>query len=209
MHDRLSIYRDESQEWRWRRISDNGNILAVSGEGYSRRIDCDRIAIRVNAQPYIVEVSGEVIGEIGVAHSVLALDDGSAFVGSPEEARAAGFDPIGTATFGAEPDEPQQESRSVPIAVYIGEALSSGGALWTLGITSRNETQVWGLEYAGRMTHMCYDTNHAPPAEAVVKVRERGFDWWYFDVGRELRVKMDDLEAAFKLLGLLDETPAS
>jgi uncharacterized protein YegP (UPF0339 family) len=111
MHDRLSIYRDSQNEWRWRRIALNGNIIAESGEGYSRRIDCDRIALRVNAQPYIVEVEGEVVVEIdvdqeekfsGITRPITELADGSAFAGTVEEAIAAGLEPrgIGTAELG-------------------------------------------------------------------------------------------------------------
>jgi len=30
-------YQDRANEWRWRLVHDNGNIIADSGEGYSRK----------------------------------------------------------------------------------------------------------------------------------------------------------------------------
>ncbi len=35
----IEVYRDAASEWRWRFVS-NGRIMADSGQGYSRRIDC-------------------------------------------------------------------------------------------------------------------------------------------------------------------------
>lgn len=37
---KIVMYRDTAGEWRWRAVAANGNILADSGEGYKRRIDC-------------------------------------------------------------------------------------------------------------------------------------------------------------------------
>ena len=55
--DRLEFYRETSPvnfgdtrlklDWRWRYVAANGNILAVSSEGYRRRIDAVRPAARV------------------------------------------------------------------------------------------------------------------------------------------------------------------
>lgn len=36
----LTFFKDEGGEWRWRMTAPNGEIVADSGEGYSRRIDC-------------------------------------------------------------------------------------------------------------------------------------------------------------------------
>jgi amphi-Trp domain-containing protein len=33
----FEVYRDRADEWRWRLVHDNGNIVADSGEGYARR----------------------------------------------------------------------------------------------------------------------------------------------------------------------------
>jgi uncharacterized protein YegP (UPF0339 family) len=37
---RLTVYRDDAGEFRWRLRAQNGKIIADSSEGYSRRIDC-------------------------------------------------------------------------------------------------------------------------------------------------------------------------
>jgi uncharacterized protein YegP (UPF0339 family) len=42
--DRVEIISDAKLEWRWRAISNNGNIVAVSGEGYKNYGDCREIA---------------------------------------------------------------------------------------------------------------------------------------------------------------------
>lgn len=98
------------------------------------------------------------------------------------------------------------EPRSVPIRVYAGEQPVTLPELWRLGTAWRWGRDVWGLEYAGRMTHMCYDVRYAPVIGAIEKARVTG--WWYFDVGNELRVKVEDLEAGFEALGLLDKDRA-
>ena len=34
------IYRDRANQWRWQLVSNNGKIIADSGEGYHNRADC-------------------------------------------------------------------------------------------------------------------------------------------------------------------------
>lgn len=34
---RFEVFRDTDEEWRWRLVHDNGNIIATSGEGYTRK----------------------------------------------------------------------------------------------------------------------------------------------------------------------------
>ena len=36
----FELYADRVDEWRWRLVHDNGNILADSGEGYSSKQKC-------------------------------------------------------------------------------------------------------------------------------------------------------------------------
>lgn len=36
----FSVYRDEAREWRWRLKHANGEIMAASGEGYTRKASC-------------------------------------------------------------------------------------------------------------------------------------------------------------------------
>lgn len=42
---RFEVYEDNSHEFRWRLIVDNGKIVADSGEGYIRREDAHRAAL--------------------------------------------------------------------------------------------------------------------------------------------------------------------
>jgi uncharacterized protein len=41
MVDYFQIYQDQKSEWRWRFVSDNGRIIAVSSEAYSSRVNCE------------------------------------------------------------------------------------------------------------------------------------------------------------------------
>lgn len=34
------LYKDAKNEWRWRLLSRNGNLIADSGEGYANALDC-------------------------------------------------------------------------------------------------------------------------------------------------------------------------
>lgn len=36
------IYRDNRNEWRWTYEASNGKTIAVSSEGYVRKVDCER-----------------------------------------------------------------------------------------------------------------------------------------------------------------------
>lgn len=57
MTDRIELYRTRSLirrhgGWRWRYVAENGNILADSGQGYSRRIDALRGAEAVTGRTF-------------------------------------------------------------------------------------------------------------------------------------------------------------
>ena len=43
----LRLFQDRKKDWRWSLIARNGKIVATSGEGYRRRIDCDTIAMKL------------------------------------------------------------------------------------------------------------------------------------------------------------------
>lgn len=45
--DRVRIYRDQANEWRWQARARNGEIVAVSGEGYKHHSDCYGAVIRM------------------------------------------------------------------------------------------------------------------------------------------------------------------
>ncbi|MDD5358805.1 MAG: DUF1508 domain-containing protein [Sulfurovaceae bacterium] len=40
MNDKWEFYKDAKGEWRWRRISPNGNIVGASSQGYVNKSDC-------------------------------------------------------------------------------------------------------------------------------------------------------------------------
>lgn len=40
MNDKWEFYKDAKGEWRWRRISPNGNIIGASSQGYVNKSDC-------------------------------------------------------------------------------------------------------------------------------------------------------------------------
>jgi uncharacterized protein YegP (UPF0339 family) len=44
--DRVEVYRDDAGEWRWRKVAANGEIIATSGEGYTRKWSARRAARR-------------------------------------------------------------------------------------------------------------------------------------------------------------------
>jgi uncharacterized protein YegP (UPF0339 family) len=46
--DKVEYYKDSSGDWRWRRQSENGKIVAVSGEGYENFDDCEKQATGIN-----------------------------------------------------------------------------------------------------------------------------------------------------------------
>jgi uncharacterized protein YegP (UPF0339 family) len=51
MSDKTVIYQDKAGEWRWKRIAGNGEIIADSGEGYTRLSDAERAASRAFLAP--------------------------------------------------------------------------------------------------------------------------------------------------------------
>lgn len=56
MSDKVTIFKDAADMWRWRRVAPNGRIVADGSEGYNNRSDCEDQARQVNAQPYSLEV---------------------------------------------------------------------------------------------------------------------------------------------------------
>jgi len=46
--DKVEVFKDEACEWRWRRRSENGRVVATSGEGYKNHSDALSIARDVN-----------------------------------------------------------------------------------------------------------------------------------------------------------------
>jgi len=38
--DTWEVYKDASNEWRWRRTASNGRIVGASSQGYANKSDC-------------------------------------------------------------------------------------------------------------------------------------------------------------------------
>jgi len=38
----FEVYQDRGDEWRWRLVHDNGNVMADGGEGYASRQKCEQ-----------------------------------------------------------------------------------------------------------------------------------------------------------------------
>jgi uncharacterized protein YegP (UPF0339 family) len=53
----FELYQDRSDDWRWRLVHDNGNIIADSGEGYASRQKCEQglDSVRRNAPDAPIE----------------------------------------------------------------------------------------------------------------------------------------------------------
>lgn len=51
MTDKTIVYQDNAGEWRWRRVAPNGEIIADSGESYTRMADAERAASRAFMGP--------------------------------------------------------------------------------------------------------------------------------------------------------------
>jgi len=47
MSDRTEVYQDKAGEWRGKRVAGNGEIIADSSEGYTRKFDALMAARRV------------------------------------------------------------------------------------------------------------------------------------------------------------------
>lgn len=55
---RAELYEDSAGEWRWRLVSQNGNIVATSGEGYKNKFEARErlIDVTTNGVPLIEEL---------------------------------------------------------------------------------------------------------------------------------------------------------
>lgn len=51
MSDKTVIYQDAAGQWRWRRVAPNGEIVASSGESFTRLSDAERAASRAFMAP--------------------------------------------------------------------------------------------------------------------------------------------------------------
>ena len=60
----FEVYEDRADQWRWRLVHDNGNVIADSGEGYASRQKCEQglESVRENAPGADVERVEEPTG---------------------------------------------------------------------------------------------------------------------------------------------------
>lgn len=57
----LEAYKDSAHEWRWRRIAENGRIVADSGEGYQNKQDCLNMAVEQFPEDEVIEIEEESV----------------------------------------------------------------------------------------------------------------------------------------------------
>lgn len=50
----VELYRDKQKQHRWRLKATNGRLMADCGEGYRRRIDCWRAALKLFPKTRVV-----------------------------------------------------------------------------------------------------------------------------------------------------------
>jgi hypothetical protein len=95
----------------------------------------------------------------------------------------------------------------VPITIQCNDENDYGP--WYLGVwqPAENRNLCWGLMYKRgdiEPTQMCYGMDYATPQGSIKRLVLKETDWWYFDVGNRVRVHKDELEQAFKRLGIWD-----
>jgi uncharacterized protein YegP (UPF0339 family) len=86
----IEIYRDAAAEWRWRLVHKNGNILADSGEGYTRRRDArravDRLRDLVDEREFEVyeDAGGDYRWRLKAANGNVVADSGQGYSSESE-----------------------------------------------------------------------------------------------------------------------------
>ncbi len=60
----FELYRDQDRQFRWRLRAGNGRIIADSGEGYVRRIDCEH-----GIELLKTETAGAVVKDLTAAEA--------------------------------------------------------------------------------------------------------------------------------------------
>ena len=84
--DTIEVYRDAASRWRWRYIAQNGNVLADSGQSYSRRVDAVRAAKRVTGSRLTRSVRIVVVAAISDDLGArVTLDPATVVTGVPAE----------------------------------------------------------------------------------------------------------------------------
>ena len=60
---KFEIYQDTAGEFRWRFQSNSGKILAISGEGYNNRANCEHAIILIKREAPHATMAGAVLAE--------------------------------------------------------------------------------------------------------------------------------------------------
>jgi uncharacterized protein YegP (UPF0339 family) len=67
----VEFYQDTADEWRWRAIADNNDIIATSSEGYNKLADCEHglivLALELRKAAKVVELGkdgGKSVGNL-------------------------------------------------------------------------------------------------------------------------------------------------
>lgn len=61
--NRVEFYKDTADEWRWRYVAGNNEIMANSGEGYKNRDDCLN-AIQLVLDAFLSTLTETAAGEL-------------------------------------------------------------------------------------------------------------------------------------------------
>lgn len=88
---------------------------------------------------------------------------------------------------------------AVPVPVYSNGKLMDRQELWSVGVWTHGERVSWGLLYADLPTHMCYEATPGAPyaTKHAALMSGEPAGWWTFEVGRDIRVKRNDLIRTF------------
>jgi uncharacterized protein YegP (UPF0339 family) len=62
----FEVYTDQREDWRWRLVHDNGNIIADSGEGYASKQKCEQglESVKQNAPDAVIVTVDDPTGEL-------------------------------------------------------------------------------------------------------------------------------------------------
>jgi uncharacterized protein YegP (UPF0339 family) len=61
---KFEIFQDTAGEFRWRFQSNSGKILAVSGEGYNNRANCEHAIILIKREASHATMGGAVLPDL-------------------------------------------------------------------------------------------------------------------------------------------------
>ena len=143
----FEVYQDTAGEWRWRLVHRNGNILADSGEGYTRRNDANRAVERI--QTGIDDRSFEVYEDAAGEHRWRLTGSNDRIVADSGE----GYDTKGSAEDAVDRVRsyaPEADVLTIGRATFEIYEDRSGDHRWRLRHRNGNITMDSGEGYASR-----------------------------------------------------------